>query len=412
VRVERLTESRPGILALTGGEADALIRAGRMLASDRTWWGADETDPERTVIQCAPIDRTLWRVTVRDAIGVIVISDALQIHVDPKIALDHFVYLAQAAGTVPRLDDARGLGREATSFWELVAEWYVLATERLVRRDLSRDYEAAVDTLLTQRGTLRTGDTARAFYEGRPSLVCEFDEFSLDTPLNRLIKGAARIVARDTAISDSVRRRARRLVLRMEDTTELRPGDELASVERRTAYYGDAAQLARHVVQHSGRALDSGRDKVWTFLFRTPPIVEEGLRRILQTSLGADRVRRRGIRLNGSSLTLNPDLVMERDGDPIATGDVKYKLATSDWKRGDLYQAVTFATGFRVNDAAICEFHAGGVIRIQPLVVGRVRVVHVGWVSNGELAPKAAAHAFVREFSDWLDSVGQLAEPT
>ena len=56
-------------------------------------------------------------------------------------------------------------------------------------------------------------------------------------------------------------------------------------------------------------------------------------------------------------MTLNPDLVFEAG---LVTGDVKYKLPT-EWDRGDLYQAVVFATGFRARQAALIHFGLGQI---------------------------------------------------
>jgi hypothetical protein len=102
-------------------------------------------------------------------------------------------------------------------------------------------------------------------------------------------------------------------------------------------------------------------------------------------------------------LTLNPDLVIEHEGNAIATGDVKYKLSSGDWKRGDLYQAVAFATGFGVDRAAICEFRTANVPRLQTVAVGSVRVSHLAWPSDAETGAETAAQEFLSEFALWLD---------
>ena len=57
MRVIKVTESQSAVLTLTDDEAKALIRSGRRLASDSSWWGAtdDEEGPERrqrSVIRC------------------------------------------------------------------------------------------------------------------------------------------------------------------------------------------------------------------------------------------------------------------------------------------------------------------------------------------------------------------------
>ena len=69
MRTEVLVESRPAHLRLSAREADALTRIGRRLASDQSWWGGAEDAIERSLIECLPTGGGMWRVTVRDAIG-------------------------------------------------------------------------------------------------------------------------------------------------------------------------------------------------------------------------------------------------------------------------------------------------------------------------------------------------------
>jgi 5-methylcytosine-specific restriction endonuclease McrBC regulatory subunit McrC len=78
-------------------------------------------------------------------------------------------------------------------------------------------------------------------------------------------------------------------------------------------------------------------------------MVELGLRRTLDRRLSPQwPVKKVGLTLSPSHLTLNPDLVFD-DGRQV--GDVRYKLSKGEWRRTDLYQVVAFATGFRSNAA-------------------------------------------------------------
>ena len=70
----------------------------------------------------------------------------------------------------------------------LVAEWYVETVQRLLRRGLVRDCTEVRDEVPAARGTLQPLETAMAFHAGRLGLMCKFDEFGLDTPLNRVLR--------------------------------------------------------------------------------------------------------------------------------------------------------------------------------------------------------------------------------
>lgn len=109
-----------------------------------------------------------------------------------------------------------------------------------------------------------------------------------------------------------------------------------------------AIALGRNLLRWTGRSLAEGGAAAWTFLIRTPEMVEAGVRSVLAERLGPGTVRKEGRQLVGSTLTFNPDLVF--GGPAVAVGDVKYKLAGGDWDRSDLYQVVAFATAFRVDE--------------------------------------------------------------
>lgn len=400
MRSEVLVESCASPLRLSAAEAEALRHAGRRLASDRTWWGnPDEPLADRSIIRCQRLDSDTWHVTVLDAVGTIVVGDSLQLIVVPKIPESHLLYLFHQSDVFPRVDEGQGTGAVHTTLWELVAEWSVRATERVLRQDLRRDYETCVDELSSVRGTLATLETAGAYYAGRLAYVCEFDEFGVDSPLNRVVKAAAAVVLSAPALVPGLRRRARAIVLRMSEVGALRPHDVHVAVDRTSARYADAVALALQVLKGAGRALSTGTVKVWTFLVRTPELVEAGIRSVLQRAIGEQAVIKRGLRLAPSTMTLNPDLVF---GDGRGVADVKYKTATEDWRRADLYQVVTFATGYRTTRAAMIDFLVEGASPLADLQIGEVSVRHLSWPAAPTLSPEQAASVLADAVKTWL----------
>jgi 5-methylcytosine-specific restriction endonuclease McrBC regulatory subunit McrC len=241
--------------------------------------------------------------------------------------------------------------------------------------------------------------TTRAYYTGRLELHCTFDDFVVDTPLNRMIKAAAREVSRSSLLTKAVRRDALRVVARLEDVGDLRQSDRLVEVDRPTWYYSDALTLARHILRFVGRTIAPGDVSAWTFLIRTPELIEAGIRQILRNDLAPKTVEKKGKRLQNSEMTINPDIVF---GDVRALADVKYKLMDRSWNRADLYEAVAFAAGFRVRHTSIIGFSPSSADR-EDLEVGDFRVAKFLWPCSE--APAAASNHLSSAVKSWLESL-------
>jgi 5-methylcytosine-specific restriction enzyme subunit McrC len=399
----RLTESQPTILHLTEAQAVALAATGRRLASSKSWWGEPEgaENEERTVIRVRPAGGGDYELRVADAVGAIAVAD-LQLVIGPKIPDDHLLYLFARSRHFPRLDPQRAALTRGRSLWELVATWFVEAAEQVLRRDLIRDYHPHVAALPLVRGRIQPLATTRTLLKGRVAITCEYDEFDADNALNRLLLAAAFTIGGSRILPTDIRRRARRISLRLDGVSRLRSQDLRAAVERRTAYYRDAVALAKSILAGAGRSLQEGQEAAWTFLIRTPEMVEAGLREVLADGLGPRwPVAKRGLQLPGSTKTLNPDLVF---GDGVAVGDVKYKLTAADWNTGDLYQAVTFAAGYRTRWALLISFSLHDEV-LPDLTVGDIRVTHIPWRASSNIPPEDAASMLVAHVSKWLSSV-------
>ncbi len=402
MRTETIEETRGSILKLSSAQAQALQHLGRRLANTKQWWGEDEPVESRSAISCLQESPVEWRVTVLNAVGPISLGD-LQIAVQPKIPVDHLLYLLGKSGELPRPDVERVQTAGGLHLWALVASWYVSAVEALLRGDLMRDYQLVTDELSVIRGHVHPLSSATAVYRGQLVFTCDFDDFTTDTPLNRLLKAAARTVSASGTLGWNVRRRASALLARMENVGSLRPSDEYAEVDRRTAHYVDAVSLARHVIHGQGRAIQEGDLPAWGFLIPTPVMVEAGLRAILQENLHPQwNVRKKGIQLSGSRLRFNPDLIF--DGD-LAVGDVKYKLVGRDWNRLDLYQVLAFGVAYRSRHCAVFNFRHPNMPTLSPLRVGDTDVVGISWQADEGLDPDEAAQMVVEATRSWLSDV-------
>jgi 5-methylcytosine-specific restriction endonuclease McrBC regulatory subunit McrC len=241
---------------------------------------------------------------------------------------------------------------------------------------------------------------------GAPEFACRYEEYDFDGPLNRVLRAAAIRVALSPGLPAGLVRRSRRIASAFDEAGTLRPADLLAQPERHNTRYLAPFQLARQVLRSSGRDLADGQSRAWAFLLPTPGVAEKGLRQILAWRLHPDvSVTKQGIRMHGAAWTLTPDLRFARPGEPtIAVGDVKYTLATGQWRRSDSYQLVTFATGFSVNSAVRIAVTTGSPVS-GTVRVGDVTLNECLWNAREDVPPPAAEDQLVDAVRSWLDSV-------
>jgi hypothetical protein len=94
----------------------------------------------------------------------------------------------------------------------------------------------------------------------------------------------------------------------------------------------------------------------------------------------------------------------------VAIGDVKYKLAGSEWFRADLYEVVAFAVEFGTPHASIVTFKRPGQNGLADVQIGHVRVTQLTWPAEDGIAPESAAEALADDVQAWLVSTSETVE--
>ena len=156
----------------------------------------------------------------------------------------------------------------------------------------------------------------------------------------------------------------------MEDIGTVHADDTRTPLDRQTAHYADAFVLAIQVLESLGRNFEASSDSTWTFLIRTPKLIESGLRALLASHIPSHTIAPRGERIPNTWMTLNPDLVVDEG---LAVADVKYKLTDEAWRRPDLHQIVTFAEGFKSGMGRSSNFFLRGLLLCQPCTLATSR---------------------------------------
>lgn len=409
-----LRESRASTVVMTEVQAEALRKVGQALRSREAWWGAtDEVgteDPEqaqRTAIRVDQRSEGSYEVVVYNAVGVIGLPD-LQLVVEPKIPMRHLLHLLASSSELPAKSTSEIVSvGDDTNLFELVARWFLEAAEKLLRHGLDRDYQRQIADLAVVRGRVDLLPTIRAVYVGRPRVRCEFDSFSEDTSLNRVLKAAARAVSAAVALPKPLRARGRRVAEKLDAAGELRTDDIYVVPDRNRPHYRGVHQLAALIMKSTGIDIGFGSQAAQTFLLRTPDAVEEGVRCALREALPPRlAVKRGGKQLvaknlkGGKKRGVTPDLVF---GEDEAVGDVKYMITNGDVSTAHMYQVTTFATAYGVKKSAVIGFGVdSGGATVQ---VGEILVRGFSWRTSAP-DPRNSASELGSEVAKWLSRSG------
>lgn len=352
--------------------------------------------PERNVIACTPSEKG-HMVRVDDCVGVIG-TEAVQLTIEPKIPLRHFIHLLQHTQSLPRFGEERVWLSGEWTIIDLLCAWFLNAAEAVFRRGLLSDYVERREDLAAPRGRINVLGTAAHYYNGRVCFDCEYDEFDEDIAINRVLLAAAMAIRRNPLVLGELRTRARRAAFRLDGVGDLKEGDLTVEVDSRTKGYATGLLLAKAILLSETRSFEHGNRTGWAFLIPTPILIELAIRKIVQRRIPEGAVQKRGLTLRNKVMTVNPDLVFERH---CAVGDVKYKHFTDGWPRADLYQSVAFAAAFEVERACVVSFQKAQYKALPQAEFGTITISHVGWNQDIE-DPNTAEVDFAHRLREWL----------
>lgn len=330
-----------------------------------------------------------WRLLPRGRVGAVRIGD-LQVEVTPKekVGLAHLIFLlGYASDPGFRPDDV--LGERDNDLWPAVAYSLAQAVDRALARGVVQGYRTTDDALRTIRGRIRFGDQLRA----RPGLwvpiEVTYDDFTVDTAENRLLRAALRTMLAVPRLDDGVRRRLLHLDGRLEGVHVLPVGAPIPawSSSRLNERYQPALRLAEIVLRNgSAKPSDDGTD-IASFVVTMWKVFEDFVTVALTEALAhlPGRVHAQmpayladagGWRTG--AIPMNVDVVYRAaDGTPAVVFDAKYKVATAagQYANADHYQMLAYCTALQVPRAWLIYAGGGSKARIRLIKNTEIEVV-------------------------------------
>ncbi|MFD5463212.1 McrC family protein [Kitasatospora sp. NPDC127059] len=215
-----------------------------------------------------------------------------------------------------------------------------------------KGYRATDESSLVVRGRIREGDQIRRHHGTMLPLEITYDEFTVDTAENRLLRTATERVLRLPGVAPAVRRRLLHQQARLTDATRLVPGRTLPDWKptRLNAHYQPALRLATAILRGGSVEHRTGDVRTSGFLFDMNKLFEDfttvALREALRDSDGYCRLQPHHHLDDLGAIRIRPDFVhYGHDGTPRGVADAKYKAERpAGYPDADLYQMLAYCT--------------------------------------------------------------------
>jgi 5-methylcytosine-specific restriction endonuclease McrBC regulatory subunit McrC len=228
--------------------------------------------------------------------------------------------------------DAGHLEEMPTTFFDLFA--YLLGKNLLnqLMAGVSHNYVTYSDDLTAVRGRIRLGDQLTRNWNRLDRIACTWDEFTPNTPANRLFKCACRFLAERVSYNEAARLLIDCITL-LDDAQDVSPRTALRDVEslrfdRSMDRFRLAFELATRLLKASGHALGVGGADTYVFLIDMNELFQDyvhaGLEARFQTMVKQQECVGHLLKLDKGRIAQYADYFW-RSGSDIWIGDAKYK---------------------------------------------------------------------------------------
>jgi 5-methylcytosine-specific restriction enzyme subunit McrC len=310
-------------------------------------------------------------------VGVIQLP-GLQLEIVPKVdtggleeaeeARHNLLYMLSVAGYVPiRFRETASLVTRKAPLGETLAAIFAQRLVAELLRGPERSYRRQEENLRLFKGKLKIAPHLSQNAAHRARFFCEYDDFTVDTELNRVFKAACRLLTASMRMPKTLEQLGHALLL-LEDVQDVAVSAPLLDrvvIDRRNAHFDELFVFCRMLLQGHAPGAASGGTKTYSLLFDMNAVFEKFvaafLRKRVLTLLPGHRLVEQGkrqgkflVRQGGRGvLHLKPDLtVIAPDGSTLVI-DTKWKRLQSEREDGrfrignaDLYQLYAYADRF------------------------------------------------------------------
>jgi 5-methylcytosine-specific restriction enzyme subunit McrC len=311
------------------------------------------------LVGVVPTGQSTWALTPTGLVGAARVGPH-EVIVLPKeaVPITRLLFLLGYARRPGFIADHWAPAEAAPDLLPILAETLARQLDRALLLGPIQGYVSTTDTLNTVRGRIDMDEQIRRRQGLAFPIEVAFDDYTLDTPENRLLLTAATRATEFPRISASVRSRLRHAEGKLEGVQRVSRGQTLPRwrMTRLNTRYHDALVLAETLLRHTSLETAAGGEAdVAAFAVDMAKVFEDFVSTAL-TEAGRERgavlVEQYPTYLDRSrTVAMRPDIVQLDGSRPIAILDAKYKRSVESGARNpDAYQMLAYCTALGVKE--------------------------------------------------------------
>ena len=237
---------------------------------------------------------------------------------------------------------------------------FLQSVNTLVKQGLRSDYVRREDNLRFLKGKLNVGKQVRHNFVNKHKFYCEYDEFLLDRPVNRLIHSALRKVKNyaRAAANQKLLQELEFVFREVPESRNYKVDFSIVKLDRGMSYYQIPLDWCQLILEGFSPQTMKGNQNAASLLFPMEKVFEDYVAKILAQKLSQSsqcftvNTQSAGEHLasyNGSNkFSLRPDILIKRNGVNHMVLDTKWKLldtkvTNSNISQSDVYQLYAYA---------------------------------------------------------------------
>lgn len=321
-----------------------------------------------------------WEVAAGAKVGVARLGD-LHVVVRPKVPIDRLVFLLGYARNPQFWRETPVLLDSASDLIEALAHSYAHRARKALEHGLIYGYVEVSEALTVVRGRMRVGDQL-ARRPGRLNpLEVTYDDYSVDTPENRILLAAVLRLLRVRSLAAEERRTLQRLRVQLSDVTPIARGQQLPTwrPSRLNVRYQPALVLAELILAGDSFEQQIGHLHVSGFVFDMWRIYEDfvgtALTEAMRPSGGRSTLQHRMHLDDARRVPMTPDFYWSDGDGNQAVVDAKYKAERpGGFPNADLYQLLAYCTVLGVDEGHLVYAKGNGQATVHEVSGSSVRI--------------------------------------